>query len=138
MNYYDWGSPFIQSCRSYEVARRHGVKIFVMEPVKGGLLAKLPAQVHNRLQELNPTMSDASYGFRFAVGLDGVDIILSGMSSVAQVKDNISLAKNFVPLTAAEQRLPDISSCNLWSDNLRALGERRFVRATNACQETIF
>ncbi|MBR2773576.1 MAG: hypothetical protein IKD73_01135 [Selenomonadaceae bacterium] len=105
MNYYDWDSPFIQSCRSYEVVRRHGVKVFVMEPVKGGLLAKLPAQVHNRLQELNPTMSDASYGFRFAAGLDGVEIILSGMSSMAQVRDNISLAKNFVPLSDEEKTL---------------------------------
>lgn len=105
VNYYDWESPFIQSRRSYEVARRHGVKIFVMEPVKGGLLAKLPELIHNRLQELNPTMSDASYGFRFAAGLDGVEIILSGMSSMAQVKDNISLAKNFVPLSDEEKTL---------------------------------
>ena len=105
VNYYDWDSPFIQSRRSYEVARRHGVKIFVMEPVKGGLLAKLPAPIHNRLQKLNPAMSDASYGFRFAAGLDGVEIILSGMSSMAQVKDNISLAKNFVPLSTDEQTL---------------------------------
>ena len=98
VNYYDWDSAFIQSRRSYEVARKHGVKIFVMEPVKGGLLAKLPAQIHDALQQINPGASDASYGFRFAAGLDGVEIILSGMSSLAQVKDNIVLAKNFVPL----------------------------------------
>ena len=105
INWYDWDSPFIQSRRSYEVARKHGVKIFVMEPVKGGLLAKLPAQIHDKLQRLNPGMSDASYGFRFAAGLDGVEIILSGMSSMAQVKDNIALAKNFVPLSAEEKSL---------------------------------
>ena len=105
INYYDWESPFIQARRSYEVARRHGVKIFVMEPVKGGLLAKLPAQIHDALQKINPAASDASYGFRFAAGLDGVEIILSGMSSLAQVKDNIALAKNFVPLSAEEKSL---------------------------------
>lgn len=105
INYYDWDSPFIQSRRSYEVARKHGVKIFVMEPVKGGLLAKFPAQIHDKLQRLNPGASDASYGFRFAARLDGVEIILSGMSSMAQVKDNIALAKNFVPLSAEEKSL---------------------------------
>ncbi len=105
INYYDWDSPFIQSRRSYEVARKHGVKIFVMEPVKGGLLAKLPAQIHDKLQRLNSGASDASYGFRFVAGLDGVEIILSGMSSMAQVKDNIALAKNFVPLSAEEKSL---------------------------------
>lgn len=105
VNYYDWESPFIQSRRSYEVAHKHGVKVFVMEPVKGGLLANLPAPIHNRLQKINPTMSDASYGFRFAAGLDGVEIILSGMSSMEKVLDNVSLAKNFVPLTDEEKIL---------------------------------
>ena len=105
VNYYDWDSPFIQARRSYEVARRHGVKVIVMEPVKGGLLAKLPAQIHDALHKLNPTASDASYSFRFAAGLDGVEIILSGMSSLAQVRDNIALAKNFVPLTETERAL---------------------------------
>ena len=65
----------------------------------------MPAQVHDNLQRINPEMSDASYGFRFAAGLDGVEIILSGMSSMAQVKDNIALAKNFKPLSAEEQAL---------------------------------
>lgn len=105
INYYDWESPFIQARRSYEVARRHGVKIFVMEPVKGGLLAKLPAQIHDALKKINPDASDASYGFRFAAGLAGVEIILSGMSSITQVKDNIALAKNFVPLSSEEKSL---------------------------------
>ncbi|MBQ9497396.1 MAG: aldo/keto reductase [Selenomonadaceae bacterium] len=105
INYYDWESPFIQARRSYEVARRHGVKIFVMEPVKGGLLAKLPAQIHDALKKINPDASDASYGFRFAAGLAGVEIILSGMSSMAQVKDNVALAKNFVPLSSEEKSL---------------------------------
>ena len=105
INWYDWDSPFIQSRRSYEVAKRHGVKIFVMEPVKGGLLAKLPAQIHAALQKINPDASDASYGFRFAAGLDGVEMILSGMSSLAQVRENIALAKNFVPLSAEEKSL---------------------------------
>lgn len=105
VNYYDWDSPFIQARRSYEVARRHGVKVIVMEPVKGGLLAKLPAQIHDALHKLNPAASDASYSFRFAAGLDGVEIILSGMSSLAQVRDNIALAKNFVPLTETERAL---------------------------------
>ena len=105
VNYYDWDSPFIQSRRCYEVAEAHGVKVIVMEPVKGGLLAKLPAQIHSALQKINPDASDASYGFRFAAELDDVEIILSGMSSLAQVRDNIALAKNFVPLSAEEKSL---------------------------------
>lgn len=105
VNYYDWDSPFIQARRCYEVARRHGVKVIVMEPVKGGLLAKLPAQIHDELHKLNPDASDASYGFRFAAGLDGTEIILSGMSSLSQVQDNITLAKNFTPLSDRERAL---------------------------------
>ena len=69
------------------------------------LATKLPAPIHDALHKLNPDASDASYGFRFAAGLDGVEIILSGMSSLAQVRDNIALAKNFVPLTETERDL---------------------------------
>ena len=65
----------------------------------------MPAQIHDKLQKINPEASDASYGFRFAAGLDGVEIILSGMSSMAQVKDNVTLAKNFVPLSTEEKAL---------------------------------
>ena len=105
INYYDWESPFIQSRRCYEVARNHGVEVFVMEPVKGGLLANLPTEIHKKLQRINTQMSDSSYGFRFAAGLEGVTTILSGMSSMSQVQDNINLSKNFKPLSEIEKNL---------------------------------
>jgi predicted aldo/keto reductase-like oxidoreductase len=102
INYADWESPAIQSRACYEVARRHGKPVTIMEPVKGGMLATPPASVAAILKKAEPTASIASWGIRFAASLEGVITVLSGMSDLGQVEDNISFMKDFVPLSAAE------------------------------------
>jgi predicted aldo/keto reductase-like oxidoreductase len=103
INYLDWDNRTIQSGRNYEVARKHGKKIVVMEPVKGGQLAKLPEEAMKILHKVSPDMSAASWAVRFAASLDGVMMVLSGMSTIGQMKDNTSYMKDFKALTDEEK-----------------------------------
>lgn len=103
INYADWEDERVQSRRCLETAIRHGKPVIVMEPVKGGMLANPPKAVDNILQEVNPTASASSWAIRFAASLAGVDVVLSGMSNLAQMEDNISYMKDFAALTEAEQ-----------------------------------
>lgn len=103
INYADWENPKVRSREIYEVARKHGKSIIVMEPVKGGKLADPPEEVKQIFKTVNPDASYASWAIRFAASLDGIITVLSGMSNVAQVEDNISFMKDFVPLNEDEQ-----------------------------------
>jgi len=102
INYLDWESEWVHSKGVYEVATRHGKPVIVMEPVKGGTLAKVPPQAEKLLNDLDPNMSIPSWAIRFAASLENVMVVLSGMSSVEQMRDNISFMKNFQPLTKEE------------------------------------
>ena len=103
LNYADWENPAIQSRGVYEVARKHDLPIIVMEPLKGGLLANPPEAVAKVLHDAEPGASAASWGIRFAASLTGVLVVLSGMSSEAQMADNLSYMKDFGGLTDAQQ-----------------------------------
>lgn len=103
INYADWENPKVASRANYEVARKHGKPIVVMEPVKGGGLADPPGDVKKLFRECRPEMSFASWAVRFAASLDGVFMVLSGMSNVAQMEDNLSYMKDFRPLDAEER-----------------------------------
>ena len=102
INYLDWEDENVQSRKCYEVAVKHGKKVLVMEPVKGGALAKISPQIEAFLKEHNPTASPASWAVRFAASLEHVVMVLSGMSDEAQVTDNTSYMKEFQPLSAEE------------------------------------
>ena len=106
INYADWEDPGYLSKGVYEVAQKHGKPVIVMEPVKGGLLANPPAGVAQILKEAEPEHSCASWGIRFAANLPGVLIVLSGMSDVAQMEDNLSYMKDFEGLS--EEQLATI------------------------------
>ncbi len=103
INYADWENPKVRSREVYEVARRHGKSIVIMEPVKGGKLADPPAEVKKIFDAVNPGASYASWAIRFAASLDGVLTVLSGMSTTGQMENNISFMKDFTPLNDEER-----------------------------------
>lgn len=104
INYADWENPSVQSRKIYETARKHDKPIVIMEPVKGGNLAKPPKEVCGIFDAVNPGASYASWAIRFAASLEGVLTVLSGMSNLAQMQDNLSYMKDFIPLNTEEQK----------------------------------
>lgn len=105
INYADWEDDNVQSRKCYEVCRKHGKSVVVMEPVKGGTLANLPDRVGNVLKAADPNASYASWAIRFVASLDGILTVLSGMSNMEQMEDNLSYMRNFQPLTDEEQEV---------------------------------
>lgn len=103
INYADWENPAIQSRGCYEVARRHGKPIVIMEPIKGGMLANPPEVVADVFKAANPDASLASWAIRFAASLDGVIAVLSGMSTLEQMQDNVAYMENFKRLDDSER-----------------------------------
>lgn len=103
INYADWENPSVLARANYEMARKHGKSVVIMEPVKGGVLATPPKAVQKLFAEAEPEASFASWAIRYAASLDGILTVLSGMSTVEQMKDNLSYMKEFRPLDEKEQ-----------------------------------
>lgn len=104
INYADWDYPAVQSKECYEIARKHNKPVVIMEPVKGGMLANPPESVVKILKRAEPESSAASWAIRFAANLDGVITVLSGMSNMEQMKDNLSYMRGFSGLTEKEEQ----------------------------------
>ena len=100
-NYLDYDDIAVQSRKCYEVCRKHGKPVLVMEPVKGGSLVNLPEEAKKVLDDLHGG-SPASYAIRFAAGFPGMMMVLSGMSDLEQMKDNLSYMRDFKPLNETE------------------------------------
>ena len=115
LNYLDWESEWVQSRAVHEVAVKHGKPVIVMEPVKGGALAKLPEPAEARMKAAHPDWSIASWALRFAAGLDGVMVVLSGMSTLEQLRENVSFMDGVRPLSKE-----DLETVFFAADCLRA------------------
>lgn len=100
INYLDWEASGIESGKCYETALKHGVSVFVMEPVKGGSLASLPEEAADVLKNVHPNWTQASWALRFAQSLGGVELVLSGMNEIPQIAQNM---EPFVPLGDVEK-----------------------------------
>ena len=100
-NYLDYEDPVVESRKCYEVCVKHGKRVSVMEPVKGGALSELPAYAGAILDALGGG-SHASYALRFAEGFENVYMVLSGMSSIEQMRDNLATMSDFRPLDETE------------------------------------
>ena len=102
-NYVDYNDPKVQSRLCYEVCRKHGKPVLVMEPVKGGTLVNLPQAA----LELLPDGSPASYAIRYAAGFEDIVMVLSGMSNMEQMANNLSYMADFKPLSKQEHEIID-------------------------------
>ena len=102
INYLDWESDAIQSRLCYETCVKHGKKVIVMEPVKGGSLANIPQEAAEVLKEIDAENSPAGHAIRFAQSLENVEIVLSGMNSLAQIQENM---KDIQPMTEVEKAI---------------------------------
>ena len=107
INYLDWDSDDVQSRKCYETAQKHNKPIIIMEPVKGGLLAGNDSPIAKVLKAADPNASVASWAVRYAASLDGIITMLSGMSSIEQLEDNIKTVKNIKPFDAREMKALD-------------------------------
>lgn len=105
INYLDWENPVVESRKCYEVATKHGKPVIVMEPVKGGNLAKVPEAAAALMEAAGPGLSPASWAIRYAASLPNVMVVLSGMSDEAQVADNTGYMRDFQPLTEGEKEM---------------------------------
>lgn len=106
LNYIDYDDPAVQARKCYEVCRKYNKPVLVMEPVRGGNLVNLPDEAKKIFDSLDGG-SYASYAIRFAAGLDGIYMVLSGMSDTAQMRDNLSYMKDFKPLDEKEMSAVD-------------------------------
>lgn len=99
-NYADMDDPTVQSKAVYDVVRKYNKPLIIMEPVKGGSLADPIPEVAQAIAPLGG--SPASVAIRFAASYEGVFMVLSGMSTLAQMEDNLSFMKAFKPLAGAD------------------------------------
>ena len=133
-NYLDYEDPAAQSRRCYEVCRKHGKPVIVMEPVKGGNLVNLPEEARAVLDALHGG-SPASYAIRFAAGFPGMWMVLSGMSTLQQVEDNLAFMKDFQPLNETERAAVEKVQAIFHSKNLIPCTACRYC--TDGCPQHI-
>ena len=102
LNYLDWEDPAIEAHKCYDLCVKHGLDVYVMEPLKGGVIVNPNDEIRNDFKQFNPDKSIASFALRFCASLEHVKIVLSGMSKMDDLTDNCNTFENFEPLTSEE------------------------------------
>lgn len=105
VNYLDWEDPVVEARKCMEVAEKHGVPVVIMEPARGGRLANLPERGKQILKAAEPELSEVSWAYRFCYFLPNVISVLSGMSTLDQVKENVAEWKSAKPLSDADKKV---------------------------------
>lgn len=105
VNYADWENPNTQSRKCVEVVQKHEKPLIIMEPVRGGTLANPPEAVAQILRDANPDASYVDWALRFAMGVPNLITVLSGMSNIQQMEQNLATLVNYQPLTDAEREV---------------------------------
>lgn len=133
-NYADYEDPAVESRKCYDVCRKYNKPVLVMEPVKGGNLVNLPEDAKKILDDLH-NGSPASFAIRFAAGFEGIEMVLSGMSSLEQMQDNISFMKEFEPLS--EKELEAVSKVQEILHNMNLIPCTACRYCTDECPKNI-
>lgn len=107
INYMDWFNETVRSKDNYEVAVKHGKPVIVMEPIKGGSLMGMPKEISDIFKKANPDMSFAQWALRYVISLENVAVVLSGMSTIEQMRENTEFMKDERVLTDDEQKVID-------------------------------
>ena len=107
LNYLDRTNPVVQSQRLYDILHKRNIPMIIMEPVRGGMLAKMQPEIEAKFKSVRPNDSVASWALRYVGSLEGVVTILSGRSSEEQMDDNIRTFTNFEALTPDEFKVVD-------------------------------
>ena len=105
INYADWENPGVAARRNWEICKAHGKPVTIMEPVKGGVLADPIPAVKAIFDRADPNRSYASWALRYAASLDNIIAVLSGMSDLAQMEDNLASMRDFQPLNKEERQV---------------------------------
>ncbi|MFA6755399.1 MAG: aldo/keto reductase [Bacilli bacterium] len=123
LNYYSWDFCQIQynyidtnfqaGDKGYELAKKKGIPMVIMEPVRGGQLCRLSDEIAKPFKDYNNKASLASWGYRWVASHDNVKVVLSGMSSMDQVDDNLNTFSNFEPLNDKENEIIKLVAKNI-------------------------
>ena len=105
INYADWENPGVASRLNYEICQKYNKPVVVMEPVKGGILADPIDEIKKIFDEENKEASYSSWAIRYVASKENILAVLSGMSSIEQMMDNLSYMKEFVPLSKHEEEV---------------------------------
>ena len=104
LNYLDWEDPSIEAQKCYDLCVQHGLEVYVMEPLKGGVIINQPKTINDDFKDFDNDKSIASFALRFCASLEDVKMVLSGMNKMEDLLENIDTFKNFEPLTEEENR----------------------------------
>lgn len=135
LNYLDWEDSSIEAHKCYDLCVEYGLDVYVMEPLKGGVIVNPPEDIKNDFKEFNPDKSIASLAIRFCASLDNVKIVLSGMNKMEDLIDNCDTYDNFKPIDKTEEEFLEKMAQKLASKLAVACSECGYC--VDSCPEMI-